>query len=371
MTTSTAGLAGVVVGETAICTVGQEGLGLTYRGYDIADLAAGASFEEVAHLLVHGALPNEVELKDYLSLLGSNRTLPPALRDVLELVPAGSSPMDMMRTGTSMLGSIEPEATLDDTRKIADRLLGAFPSMLAYWYRFHSTGERVDTATAIGGTAEHFLTLLHGAPPQEAHRRALDVSLILYAEHEFNASTFAARVAASTRSDKHSAITAAICTLKGPLHGGANEAAMAMIEQFETPDAAERSVLDLLERKQLVMGFGHRVYKKSDPRSDVIKRYAARLASDHPNGWMYPVAERIEEVMWRERRLFPNLDFYSSLVYHFCNIPTPMMTPLFVCSRSAGWSAHIQEQRQANKLIRPNAAYIGPEPRPFVPLSGR
>ena len=369
-TSSSGGLAGVTAGETAICTVGKEGIGLTYRGYEIDDLAAGATFEEVAHLLVHGELPTESRLDDYLAQLAAQRGLPPEVTTVLELLPSTTDPMDVLRTGVSVLGTVEPETTFDDRHVIADRLIAVLPSMLAYWWAFTTTGERIDTDTGEGQTARHLLTLL-GAPTDDTHVRALDASLILYAEHEFNASTFAARICASTLSDKYSSIIAAIGTLKGNLHGGANEAAMGLIERFRTPEAAEVGVMDALGAHEKIMGFGHRVYKISDPRSDIIKSWSARLADGHPDAWMHPVAERIEAVMRREKNLFPNLDFYSATSYHFCGIPTQLFTPVFVLSRVTGWAAHIDEQRNNNKLIRPDADYIGPDRRTFLPLAER
>lgn len=371
MGTTSGGLAGVSAGETAISTVGKEGVGLTYRGYDIADLAAGATFEEVAHLLVHGSLPDEVRLAEYTALLAAGRSLPDQVATALESLPASANPMDVLRTGVSVLGTVEPEETFDDSHRIADRLIASLPSVLAYWWNFSRTGERIDVETGQGSTATHFLQLLLGRTPDPVHVRAVDVSLILYAEHEFNASTFAARICASTLSDKYSAVCAAIGTLKGNLHGGANEAAMDLIERFGDPDSAEVGLLEMLAAKEKIMGFGHRVYRVSDPRSDIIKPWAAALAEGHPDGWMYPVAERIEEVMRREKDLFPNLDFYSACSYHFCGIPTPLFTPVFVLSRVTGWSSHVYEQRTNNKLIRPDADYTGPGRRPFLPLAAR
>lgn len=370
-TTKAGGLAGVSAGETAIATVGEEGVGLTYRGYDIADLAAGATFEEVAHLLVHGTLPTEAQLQEYGAVLAANHRLPAQVIAVLEMLPADANPMDVLRTGVSVLGTVEPEGEPDGSHRIADRLVGGLPSMLAYWWHFSRTGERIDTDTGDPSVASHFLTLLLGRTPDPVHVRCVDVSLILYAEHEFNASTFAARICASTLSDKYSAICAAIGTLKGNLHGGANEAAMELIERFRTPDDAEAGLMGMLAAKEKVMGFGHRVYRVSDPRSDIIKKWAGELAPLHPDGWMYPVAERIEAVMRREKDLFPNLDFYSACSYHFCGIPTPLFTPVFVLSRVSGWAAHVHEQRTNNKLIRPDADYIGPDRLPFIPLVAR
>ncbi|MDB5292618.1 MAG: prpC [Phycisphaerales bacterium] len=365
------GLAGVVAGKTAVCTVGQEGVGLTYRGYDIHDLASQATFEEVAFLLLYGELPTAAELEEFRSRLLPLRELPPLLRQTLEAIPAGSHPMDVMRTGCSMLGALEPELSFEGQFLAAERLLAAFPSMLAYWHRFWSDGVRIDAVTDDASIAGHFLHLLHGKPPGEEHRRAMDVSLILYAEHEFNASTFTARVAASTLSDFYSAITAAICTLRGPLHGGANEAAMALISRFQNANAAEAGVVDALSKKEKVMGFGHRVYTHSDPRSDVIKPWSQRLSAEAGDAVIYPVSERIERVMMREKKLFPNLDFYSASLYRFLGIPTPLFTPLFVCSRVTGWAAHVFEQRADNRLIRPSADYVGPPPRAFVPIALR
>ncbi|MDB5331123.1 MAG: prpC [Phycisphaerales bacterium] len=367
----TGGLAGVVAGKTAVCTVGQEGVGLTYRGYDIHDLAAQATFEEVAYLLLYGALPTASELEQFRARLLPLRALPSLLRQTLEAIPAGSHPMDVMRTGCSMLGALEPEQSFDGQYLAAERMLAVFPSMLAYWHRFWRDGERIDPVTDDPSIAGHFLHLLRGKPPGEDHRRAMDVSLILYAEHEFNASTFTARVAASTLSDFYSAITAAIGTLRGPLHGGANEAAMGLIERFRSPDQAESGVLQALAKKEKIMGFGHRVYAHSDPRSEVIKAWSQRLAAEAGDAVIFPVSERIEQVMLREKKLFPNLDFYSASVYRFLGIPTPLFTPLFVCSRVTGWAAHVFEQRADNRLIRPSADYVGPPPRPFVPIALR
>lgn len=365
------GLAGVVAGETAISTVGKEGAGLTYRGYAIEDLATHAGFEEVAHLLIHGRLPTQEDLAHYRVKLTRHRTLPVELRKVLEQLPGTAHPMDVLRTGCSALGCIVPEASFGEQFEAADRLLGSLPSMLLYWRHFHANGKRIATQTEDESLAGHFLRLLHGRPAESSAVRALDVAFILYAEHEFNASTFAARVAASTLADFYSAITAAIGTLRGPLHGGANEQAMELIDRFANADAAERGILDALARKEKIMGFGHRVYTTADPRSDIIKNWAQRLAEQTGDKRLFAVSERIEAVMRREKRLFPNLDFYSASAFHFLGIPTPLFTPLFVIARTAGWSAHIVEQRSANRLIRPTADYIGPEPRPLVPVEER
>src|SRR5438552_8459112 len=367
----TGGLAGVVAGETDICTVGKEGMGLTYRGYSINDLAEKATFEEVAFLLLYGRLPNRTELDAHCKKLVSLRGLPAQLKTVLEQLPADTHPMDVLRTGCSTLGCLEPEGPEHDQYQVADRLLAAFPCMLLYWHQFHRQGSRIETRTNDPSVAAHFLHLLLGRRADETRGRALDVSLVLYAEHEFNASTFAARITASTLADFHSAITSGIGTLRGPLHGGANEDAMALIERFKTPDEAEVGLMEMLGRKELVMGFGHRVYKTADPRSAVIKEWARKLGAASGDSRIVRISERIEAVMWRETTLAAKLDFYSAAAYHFCGIPTPMFTPLFVISRTSGWSAHIMEQRADNRLIRPSADYIGPEPRSFVPLEQR
>ena len=365
------GLAGVIAGESAISTVGKEGVGLTYRGYSIHDLATHATFEEVAHLLIHEKLPTQAELDEDKQRLMQFRHLPDALKTVLEQIPGDAHPMDVMRTGCSALGTMEPENETNDQLRIADRLIACFDSMLLYWHQFHTSGVRIDPDTEDDTLAGHFLRLLHGVEPDALARQAVDVSLILYAEHGFNASTFAAKVATSTLSDFYSAISAAIGTLRGPLHGGANEAAMELISQFQDPDEAEASILEMLAQRQLIMGFGHRVYTISDPRSDIIKGWAQKLSEAHGEMRLYEVSERIEQVMRREKNLFPNLDFYSAPAYHLCGIPTPMFTPIFVMSRIAGWAAHIIEQRRDNRLIRPRAEYIGPSPQPFVPIAER
>lgn len=367
----TGGLAGVIAGRSAICTVGVGGVGLNYRGYSIHDLAAQASFEEVAYLLIYGNLPTQTELTQFQNDLAQQRNLPASLKRILEDLPEDSNPMDVLRTGCSALGCIEPETREHDQYVIAKRLLACFPSILLYWYQYHLRGVKIDLDTDDETIAGYFLHLLHDKKPDELHRRALDVSLILYAEHEFNASTFAARVTAGTLSDIYSCLVSAIGTLRGPLHGGANEAAMELIERFETPADAEATVREMLANKALIMGFGHRVYTTSDPRSDIIKAWSKKLAEDAQNTIIYPVSERIEKLMWEEKNLFPNLDFYSASAYYFCNIPVSMFTPLFAVARVSGWVAHIFEQRQDNKLIRPTSEYIGPEPKKYVPILER
>ena len=367
----TGGLAGVTAGATAICTVGQEGAGLTYRGYDIYDLSDNASFEEVAYLLLHGHLPTQNERDAYIEKIKENRGLPDALATVLEMIPADAHPMDVLRTGVSFLGNIEPEGDFSNQADVADRLLACLPSMLLYWHRFHVDGVRINTETNDDSVAGHFLHMLHDKPPSELHRKSLDTSLILYAEHEFNASTFAGRVITGTLSDMHSAVTGAIGALRGALHGGANEAAMALISKFDTPAAATAGVLQMLADKDLIMGFGHRVYTTSDPRNTVNKAMSKALADDVGNTVLYPVSEAVEKVMWDEKKLFANADFFAASVYHFMGIPTYLFTPIFVCSRITGWAAHIMEQRSNNKLIRPAADYIGPDLQEWVAIEDR
>lgn len=366
-----AGLRGQSAGETTLCTVGRSGSGLTYRGYDIADLARKATFEEVAYLILAGELPDAGQLDAYRARLKGLRGLPAPLRQVLERIPPDAHPMDVMRTGCSMLGNLEPEGGFARQRDVADRLLGVLPSIINYWYRFSHDGVRIDIDTDEDSVAGHFLATLQGERPSALFRRVMDVSLILYAEHEFNASTFTARVCASTLSDMHSCVTGAIGSLRGPLHGGANEAAMALIDRFETPAAAVTEVRGMLARKEVVMGFGHAIYRRSDPRNAIIKGWAEKLAREVGDQAVYPISCAIEKLMWDEKELFANADFFHAAAYRFLGIPTKLFTPVFVCSRVSGWTAHVMEQRGNNRIIRPSADYIGPEPRAFAPLADR
>ena len=366
-----AGLRGQVAGKTALSTVGKSGSGLTYRGYDVKDLAENCQFEEVAYLILKGELPDQSELDAYKTKLKGLRGLPQALKEVLERIPKDAHPMDVMRTGCSMLGNLETETSFDQQDDQADRMLAAFPSIICYWYRFSHDGVRVATETDDDSIGAHFLHMLRGEKPNQLHETVMNVSLILYAEHEFNASTFTARVCASTLSDIHSCVTGAIGSLRGPLHGGANEAAMAMIEKFSDPDDAEKGMLGMLERKEKIMGFGHAIYTESDPRNAIIKHWAEKLAEDVGDTTLYPVSVRCEEVMWREKKLFCNADFFHASAYHFMGIPTKLFTPIFVMSRLTGWAAHVFEQRADNRIIRPSADYTGPELRKVTPIAER
>lgn len=357
------GLAGVVAGDSAICLCDADDQSLLYRGYAIGDLCAHTSFEEVAWLLLKGELPSKSEAKNYQQHLKKLRDLPIPLKVLLEHIPKKANMMDVLRTACSFLGTLEPENNENKQFEIADKLIASLPSMLFCWYNFHHTKKSPNVMTNEDSHAAHILHLLHDKPPSESHRKALDTSLILYAEHEFNASTFTVRGITSTLSDFYSAICGGIGALRGPLHGGANEFAMQLIQKFKTPEEAEAAILDMLAKKQLVMGFGHRVYTTSDPRSAIIKEEAKKLSIEAKDKRLFPIAERIEQVMWNEKKLFPNLDFYSALVYHFLGFPTEMFTPLFVLSRISGWSAHLIEQRSNNKLIRPISKYTGPNQR--------
>ncbi|ELB1138528.1 2-methylcitrate synthase [Vibrio parahaemolyticus] len=367
-----AGLRGQSAGSTALCTVGKTGTGLTYRGYDITDLANNAQFEEVAHLLLRGHLPNQQELDAYKAHLLSLRGLPTELKQALELIPASAHPMDVMRTGCSVLGNLEQEMSFDEQLQATERMLALFPAIICYWYRFSHDGVRIDTEDqtedCIGG---YFLRLLTDKEPSALHKQVMHCSLILYAEHEFNASTFAARVCASTLSDIHSCITAAIGTLRGPLHGGANEAAMEMIEDWQTPDEAEANIMQMLANKDKIMGFGHAIYRESDPRNALIKRWSEELSKHVGDTHLYAVSERVESVMKREKGLFCNADFFHASAYHFMGIPTKLFTPIFVMSRLTGWAAHVYEQRANNRIIRPSADYTGPDHQEWVPIENR
>jgi 2-methylcitrate synthase len=366
-----AGLRGQSAGTTELCTVGLSGTGLTYRGYDISDLADNATFEEVAYLMFHGELPNQAQLDGYRAVLKANRVLPQALLEVLERIPASAHPMDVLRTGCSMLGNLEPEDGFENQQRAADRLLGALPGIINYWYRFSHEGVRIETDTDAESLAGHFLQTLTGEKPSELHERIMDISLILYAEHEFNASTFTARVCASTLSDMHSCVTGAIGSLRGPLHGGANEAAMELIEKFSSAEEATAGILGMLERKDKIMGFGHAIYRTSDPRNVIIKKWAEKLAAEVGDTVLYRVSCAVEKVMWDEKELFANADFFHASTYNFMGIPTKLFTPIFVCSRVSGWAAHVMEQRENNRIIRPSADYIGPEPRVLTAIGRR
>ena len=366
-----AGLRGQVAGHTALSTVGKEGKGLTYRGYAIEELSEKATFEEVAYMLLYGKLPNQSEYDSYSTKLKTYRALPQELKEVLEKIPKNTHPMDVMRTGCSMLGNLEPEGDFSNQNETADRILAAFPSIVTYWYRYSHEGKRVETQTDHKTMGGQFLSLLTGKEPSEEDARVLDISLILYAEHGFNASTFTGRICASTLSDMHSCITGAIGTLRGPLHGGANEAAMEMIEQFNSREEANKRVKEMLLNKEKIMGFGHAVYTNEDPRNKIIKSLSKQLGETRNNTLLYDVSEEVEKVMDEEKGLFANTDFYMASAYHYLGIPTPIFTPLFVIGRTSGWASNVMEQRADNRIIRPSEEYTGPDNSEWIDISDR
>ena len=366
-----AGLRGQIAGQTSLCTVGTQGSGLNYRGYDVDDLAENCVFEEVAYLILKGHLPTQSELDAYQQKLHGMRDLPEALRTGLELIPADAHPMDVMRTGVSLLGNLEQETDFSQQGDTVDRILALLPAIVVYWYRFAHDGVRIDTDTGAATIGGHFLHMLHGKASSQSREKVMNVSLILYAEHEFNASTFAGRVAASTLTDIHSVITGAIGTLRGPLHGGANEAAMDMIQLWNSADEAEAGIMQKLANKELIMGFGHAVYKERDPRNAIIKKWSEKLSKEIGDKVLYAVSERCEAVMKREKGMFCNADFFHASAYNFMDIPTSLFTPIFVMSRVTGWAAHAFEQRANNRIIRPAAEYTGPEHRKVIPIAER